>query len=205
MTPTESQYARCPDLYRWETKLEPLGKPRKDARKNMEAHKVQIQSPSKLIYWAKSLICHAYLLYAYLFYPLDKTYNYSHFRSYSVCLIVSKCTAFHLPGNASLHNFVELRTYVLLGNKTQYCAYIAKQKKKYHKRQMEPILHWGLLVITTDDLQIRDVLLWAGSRLFSSWQYWVVNAIVSGRPSNCCCQAVVHKAVRSREGFSQWI
>lgn len=144
--------------------------------------------------------------YTHIFFtPWAKTYNYSHLRRYSVCFTVSKCTTFHLPGNESLHNFVELRTFVLLGNKTQYCAYIAKQKKKCHKRQMESILHWGLLVITTDDLQIRGILLWAGPRLFSSWQYWVVNAIVSGRPSNWCCQAVVHRAVKSRDGFSQWM
>lgn len=62
---------------------------------------------------------------------------------------LSKCINFHLPGNESLNITVEIRHFVLLGNKTQHYAYISKQKKKKK---------WDLLLIAADDVQIRGVL-----------------------------------------------
>lgn len=75
---------------------------------------------------------------------------------------LSKCINFRLPGNESLNITVEIRHFVLLGNKTQHYVYISKQKKKKkkkeHKRQLEFTHDWDLLLIAADDVQIRGVL-----------------------------------------------
>lgn len=171
MTPTKSQYACYPDLNQWGTKVEHLGKPRKDASKNMEAHKVWIQCPPKLIYWAK-VFDFSYLVTIYIYFlPPGQNLQLLTFEK-----------IFHVFHSLKMHCFPptwewitaqlwRIKNFCSSGKQNQYCAYIAKQKKKCHKRQMESILHWGLLVITTDDLQIRGILLWVEPRLFSSWQY----------------------------------
>lgn len=80
--------ASCPDLYQWGNKVKPLGKLARMTAWKLITSKSSVHQ--SLFTKEKSLISHSYLLYTYHLYPLDKTYNYSHLKSYLECLIISQ-------------------------------------------------------------------------------------------------------------------